>query len=195
MHSRPLCRPFISALCIALAWVALLGCRGAERETRDARRESAAPIPQTSEDAGAREGLRAPSVFSLAAVTTPGKVELREGAVTLVMFWATWNSPCKKAFPKLQELYERYETQGFSVTAISIDDDRTSVREFATETGAKFPVGWDEGHKVANLWQPANVPTFYLVSRHLRVIQTYAGYHEADEEVFNRSIVAALREK
>src|ERR1019366_2650340 len=72
----------------------------------------------------AKEGLvgkPAPD-FSVGAVANgKGKVALRElrGKVVLVDFWGTFCEPCKKSFPKLQDLQARYAKSGLKVVGIS----------------------------------------------------------------------------
>src|SRR5258706_743119 len=48
--------------------------------------------------------------FSQQSVNGKGKVTFKglNGKVAIVDFWATWCEPCKKSFPKLQELNVKY---------------------------------------------------------------------------------------
>ena len=54
-----------------------------------------------------------------------------QGKVVLVNFWATWCEPCKTEIPWLIELQEKYQTQGFTVVGIAMDEEgRNAVAPF-----------------------------------------------------------------
>src|SRR5689334_8725125 len=84
--------------------------------------------------------------FSGETINGKGKVSLAQsqGKVVLVDFWATWCEPCKKSFPKLEELRVKYASAGFEIVAISEDDESNGVKDFGTTHGAKFPLLWDK---------------------------------------------------
>ena len=42
------------------------------------------------------------------------------GQPKVFMFWATWCPHCKKLFPTIQSIHERYESAGLEVVAISV---------------------------------------------------------------------------
>ena len=54
------------------------------------------------------------------------------GEYTFVHFWASWCVPCKKEFPQLQALYQRFNGQGFSMTGVSLDRNTTAWQRLAT---------------------------------------------------------------
>jgi cytochrome c biogenesis protein CcmG, thiol:disulfide interchange protein DsbE len=119
------------------------------------------------------------STFSIPSMNGAGKVAVEPGKVTLVDFWATWCKPCEKSFPKYQEFYVKYKASGLEVAAVSVDDDdsKSKIPGFAKEYGAKFPVGWDEGKKIADCYKPAGMPQAYLVDKKGIIRMIHDGYH------------------
>ena len=135
-------------------------------------------------------GPKAPAI-SLDSLTTSGKVTIPAGKVVIVDFWATWCAPCKKSFPKLQELYVKYRVSGLEIAAISVDDEKKDVAGFAKANGAvKFPVGWDKGHEVSAVWKPESMPTTFIIDKQGNIAHTHKGYRDGEIDEIEREIKA-----
>jgi len=86
------------------------------------------------------------------------------GKVVLVNFWATWCPPCRKEMPDLETLYERFQSQGFIVVAIS-DEEPGKVAPFIHERGVTFPVLLDPGRKVNEMFSVEGIPKSFVYDR------------------------------
>src|SRR6185437_1693122 len=122
------------------------------------------------------------STFTMGSINGQGKMGLEKGKVTIVDFWATWCEPCKKSFPRYQELYTKYQASGLAVVAVSVDDEKTDIPSFIKTYGAKFPVGWDDGHKVADCYRPPNMPSAYVIDKTGTIKFVHNGYHDGEEK-------------
>ncbi|MGO8994744.1 MAG: thioredoxin domain-containing protein [Polyangiaceae bacterium] len=63
------------------------------------------------------------------------------GKVAIVDFWATWCEPCKKSFPKLQELNTKYKANGLvkpEKTRFTCSSSPGEPGAFAGSTAAAF---------------------------------------------------------
>ena len=86
------------------------------------------------------------------------------GKVVLLNFWATWCPPCRKEMPDLEELYHRFDNQGFVVLAIS-DEDAAKVSPFLAERNITYPVLLDPGRKVNEQFRIEGIPKSFVYDR------------------------------
>ena len=139
-------------------------------------------------------GKAAPE-FTLDTANGKGKVDMAslKGKVVFVDFWATWCGPCKESFPKLQELYTKYNASGLEIVGASEDDDNNGIAEFAQAHGnAKFPVGWDNGKSIAGQYKPPTMPTTFVVDKSGIVRFVHVGYHDQDQAELEKELKSLL---
>ncbi|MBX3186678.1 MAG: TlpA family protein disulfide reductase [Labilithrix sp.] len=132
--------------------------------------------------------------FSGDIVNGKGKAALAswKGKVVLVDFWATWCEPCKKSFPKLEELRVKYNASGLEIVAISEDDEPNGIKEFGENYGAKFPLVWDKDKSIANKWHPPNMPSSFIVDKKGVVRFVHLGYHDGEEKEIETEVKSLL---
>jgi peroxiredoxin len=112
-----------------------------------------------------REGFTAPD---LTLQTLDGETvtlsELR-GQAVLINFWASWCPPCRNEMPAIQQVYEEYRDEGFSVLAVNSQEQETRVAAFAESLGLTFPILIDRDGAVFDAYQVAALPTTFFVDR------------------------------
>jgi peroxiredoxin len=139
-------------------------------------------------------GATAPA-FSRPSVTGgTGTVstESLQGKVAIVDFWATWCEPCKKSFPKLEELNVKYRSSGLQIVGVSEDDDADGIPMFAKEFGSKFPLIWDQQKSIAAKWQPKSMPCTFIVDKNGVVRFVHFGFHDGEEASIEQEIKSLL---
>jgi cytochrome c biogenesis protein CcmG, thiol:disulfide interchange protein DsbE len=109
------------------------------------------------------------------------------GKIAIVDFWATWCAPCKKSFPKLEELAKQNSSK-VQVIGISVDDSQDGVADWAKAQGATFPIAWDEGHTVAKKWKVEKMPTTYILDGTGKVRFVHEAYHDGEGDVIGKEL-------
>lgn len=128
--------------------------------------------------AGVQPGMPAPDICKEDWKGQTVSISSLKGKVVLVDFWASWCVPCRKSFPHVKALYEKYHDKGLEVFCISDDDSN--------------PKKWYEAIEKDGLQE------FYHVLRGLKIIRdengAYKG-HDRSEDVSERYAIHFLPTK
>lgn len=138
-------------------------------------------------------GVQAPA-FELKAQSGADRVSTADtaGKVTIVDFWATWCKPCKESFPFYQALVDKHGGQVVMI-GISVDDAPDGIADFAKQTGAKFPLAWDEGQALSRQYGPPTMPTSYILDRNGIVRYVHAGFKAGSAEEIESKVESLLK--
>lgn len=122
--------------------------------------------------------------------------ELR-GDIVYVDFWASWCAPCLRSLPQVNELYEKYRDQGFSVVAITIDDPLEDALDFLLDldTPLAYQVAWDQPATVMDQYEVVGMPTSFLIDRQGVIRLVHKGFREGDTELLEQALLALLDEQ
>ena len=110
-----------------------------------------------------------------------------KGKVVLLNFWATWCGPCKIEMPWFVEFQRKYKDQGFSVIAVSLDNEGWEVvKPFTEEYELNFPVVVGSDEMADEFGGVAALPTTFIIDKEGRIRNTHmglAGRGEYEEEI------------
>ena len=114
-----------------------------------------------------------------------------EGKVVLLNFWATWCGPCRTEMPWFVEFQDRYRDSGFTVLAVSMDQEGWEVvRPFVEEQDLNFPV-FVADSDFGDAFGGVNVlPTTFIVDRTGKITARHRGLISKSE--YEKEIEALL---
>lgn len=123
-----------------------------------------------------------------------GTVPDLKGKVVLVDFWASWCGPCKKSFPVMAELQEKFAGRGFAVVAVSVDEKKGAMDGFVKKAQPPFAVVRDGQGKLAEAAGVDKMPTSFLLGPDGRIVSVHSGFEgEATRKKYLDEIEAALK--
>ena len=140
-----------------------------------------------ADDASNMADMNQPLPQAVLQTVDQGYVDLEgyKGKVVLISFWTTWCPGCRDEMPELIKLQQKFGSDGFTVVAISVDDQgEESVENFVqTEhfpvDGASatinFPVLLGNEEVAQKLGFEGGLPASILVSRDSKEVKIIRG--------------------
>ncbi|MBI3229405.1 MAG: TlpA family protein disulfide reductase [Burkholderiales bacterium] len=137
-------------------------------------------------DAAASEHRAAPE-FNLPSLATrmpfQGTLNLQQfrGKVVYLDFWASWCAPCKRSFPWMNQLQQRYGANGLQVLTINVDAKQDDATSFLQSTPADFLVAYDAKGDSAKAYAIKGMPSSFVIGKDGKVLHQHAGENDRTE--------------
>ena len=119
-------------------------------------------------------------------------LEAYRGQVVWLDFWASWCTPCRRSFPWMNEIVERYADQGLVIVGVNVDRERNLADEFLRETPANFSIVYDPEGELAKQFEVLGMPSSYLIDQDGNVISSHIGFRRDERENYEAAIREAL---
>jgi len=110
------------------------------------------------------------------------------GQVVYVDFWASWCGPCKRSFPWMNELAQRYGASGFTIIAVNVDKKREDAERFLAQMPAQFTVVYDAPGATPAAFAVKGMPSSYLIDRNGRVVMVEQGFRDEQKTAVENRI-------
>lgn len=176
----------IWAACLLAAAVAGAGCAatGGAPEAEKPRAPSSGGTP------AAKVGQPLPDLTVEQLSGKAINVSSYRGKVLLLDVWASWCVPCKQELPMLDDLAKRLRSKGVEILAVSVDEQRSNVDKFLETRGRwSLTIAHDPKGQIADLLQPAKMPTSYMVDRQGVIRYVNLGFVPSDARVIERRLL------
>ena len=106
------------------------------------------------------------------------------GKITIVSFWATWCTPCKRELDTYHEIYDEWkEAYDMDIVAITIDNARqlAKVKPLVAQKGWEFTILSDVNKDLMNQMNFSFIPQTYILDKEGNIVFDHSGFAPGDE--------------
>tara|TARA_R110001583_G_scaffold31209_1_gene107017 strand:+ start:313 stop:801 length:489 start_codon:yes stop_codon:yes gene_type:complete len=129
---------------------------------------------------------------ALSEIKLQQTLEQHQGKVVYLDFWASWCGPCRKSFPWMNEMQQKYREQGFVIISINLDADIALAKGFLLENSANFSVIFDPKGAIAQNFNIKGMPSSLLIDRQGQIQQAHSGFFTNKVTLYEAQLSALL---
>lgn len=118
------------------------------------------------------------------------------GKITVVSFWASWCTPCKRELDAVNEHYDEWvEKYDLQLLAITIDDARglSKVPAMVKSKGWEFTILADSKQELQRALSFQTIPQTFLIDQNGNIVYSHNGYNPGDELELEKKIAELLK--
>jgi thiol-disulfide isomerase/thioredoxin len=112
-------------------------------------------------------------------------------ALNMVIFWASWCTPCRQEIPLLKKIYGQYQGRGLNMVNISVDEKEALWQKAREAEKMPWPQFWADS-TAHQAWRSAvdllALPTVYFIDKNGVIVSTVIGNDASNAEKF-RAII------
>lgn len=143
------------------------------------------------------------TIPALSQTTLPSNVfETIQASTTItpddiiyVDFWASWCVPCRKSFPWMNAMHQKYKEQGLHIVAVNVDSDPSLAQAFLKKIPAAFPIVYDPKGALAEAFQLTGMPSSYILNARGEVLSAHKGFFLNKTETYEQELKSLLVQK
>ncbi len=117
-----------------------------------------------------------------------------ENKVVYLDFWASWCGPCRKSFPWINAMQEKYKDKGLVVIGINLDADIEKAKQFLKKTPAQFRLFSDPNGALAEKYKLIGMPSSFVLDSNGEVRHRHVGFKKSSILEYEKSIASLLSE-
>ncbi|MDZ4666632.1 MAG: TlpA disulfide reductase family protein [bacterium] len=122
----------------------------------------------------------------------------KSGKITIVSFWATWCSPCKKELNNVHDVYDDWKNKyDLQLVAVCTDNARNTqkVKPYVDGQGWDFEIIMDINQDLQRALNIVQIPHTFLLDQNGKVVYQHSGYVEGDEFALEEKIKTLMEKK
>lgn len=119
-------------------------------------------------------------------------IKQHRGEVIYLDFWASWCTPCRKSFPWMNQMQEKYRDNHFKVISINVDSDPILAKEFLAANSADFTVLYDPQGALASQLKLKGMPSSFIINREGKIVRAHVGFSDRKKLKYEQEIKRIL---
>lgn len=123
-------------------------------------------------------GGQAPAFVLPTSLGDTVSLEKLRGRVVYIDFWASWCGPCRRSFPWMNDMQQRYGARDLTIVAINVDKRREDADRFLRQYPASFAIVFDAAGTTPGAYDVQAMPSSYVVDRNGRIAAIELGYRD-----------------
>ena len=137
------------------------------------------------------------SIFPGTKTTADVSFDLQQyrGKVLLLDFWASWCVPCRRSFPWMNEMQEKYKAQGLVIVGVNMDADAADAEQFLHEFPANFRIIEGANGELAKKFDVIAMPSSYVIDRNGEIVERHLGFKVKRKGEYESLIQSVLADK
>lgn len=116
-----------------------------------------------------------------------------KGKVVVLDFWASWCVPCRRSFPWMNSMQEKYGDSGLVIIGVNLDSDPAEANAFLQEYPAQFQIIYDPDGELAREYDVIAMPSSYIFDRDGTLVTRHLGFKVKRQNEYEAVLVGALR--
>ncbi len=115
------------------------------------------------------------------------------GQVVLLDFWASWCVPCRRSFPWMNEMQEKYGDSGLVIIGVNMDAEREAAQAFLDTYAAEFTIIYAPDGELAKGFGVIAMPSSFVIGRDGEIVTRHLGFKVRKQQEYEADLVGALR--
>lgn len=116
-----------------------------------------------------------------------------KGKVVVVDFWASWCVPCRRSFPWMNSMVEKYADDGLVIIGVNMDSDPAEAKAFLEEIPASFAIVHDPDGELAEEYDVVAMPSSYVFDRSGTLVERHLGFKVKHQDEYEAIIKESLK--
>lgn len=140
---------------------------------------------------GQAEQAIAPA-FDLPGVDKNVRLSDYRGKIVYLDFWASWCAPCKQSFPWMEQMQQKYRSQGLEIIAINLDQERKLADTFLQQHSRNFTVGFDMEGVTPLAYKVRGMPSSFVIDQNGMIVASHIGFNSHKQKEYEAAILTLL---
>jgi len=129
------------------------------------------------------------------STTAESQFDLTEfkGKVVVLDFWASWCVPCRRSFPWMNSMQEKYGDSGLVIIGVNMDSDAADANAFLQAYPADFKIINDPHGELGREYEVIAMPSSYIFDRNGALVTRHLGFKVKRQDEYEAILLDTLR--